>query len=985
FSGDTSINYYAGLRFTNLQVPKMAVISNARINTMNAWDGTFVNEKAELYFEASDDTATFSSGSPINNRTSTSSSGTWFGSSEYIEINSWFADTVNHKPPQLSSALQEVVDRSGWVSGNDVSVIIKPSTTGTDGTIFPFYSQDDLGSGNEPKLTVSWTASQIMAVQASSANDITSWSANTILDTSTNTNKYGVIVPRTSGAVYATWIDGAAIEGKNFNGTSWDGSPTAIATGLSGLSNTLSALADSSGNVHLTYIDSGGLMVYKKFTSSWQTAVTLDSNAANNYPTISLNTNNSDLYAFWERGDDIFYNKNTNISSSGDALDFDGSADYVKVPYNANFDYTTDLTVEFWFNPDNTVDSGISTNLGILSKANTNTDANNDWAFFWNSGNAGRLRFGSYGDYIQTTTSTWTAGTWYHVSATVTSSNTAYIYVNGVLDNYGGDTTIAADNINANQDTALNIGLAKVATGDLYFDGKIDDFRIYNTARSEAQIQSDMSAELVGDESNLGGYWNFNDGTGQTVNDISSNNNDGTLGATSGSSTDDPTWTSNIPYSSYWNPTATSWQTTGVNTYLTSNYSGANKIFVEWMDGTTIDWDQITLNARPATPSLDLPTDAATSQILSTVLKTTTTDSESDYIRYKVELCEDSGMSVNCQTFDQTSSQTGWTGQDAQTSTAYASGTQATYTLQTPLAPNDTYYWRSYAIDPAGSNSWSTTQGTPYSFTTIAAPVISSVSVNGGSAITLTEGTTTSINWTGTITDADGNANISSAQGVLYRSGVAGAEACTPSNANCYVDASCSLSACAGNSCTATCNVSLQFFAEPTDSASLFPTEYWRGWIEATDASSNTGEGWSPTTTPDVQSLAAMDTSSTIAYDPLLPGDDTGATNETTTVTNTGNTVLDIEVSGDNFCTDYPTCAGYQIPVGYQEFDVTGFTYGLGNPLSGSPATAQINLIKSTINPANSTTSVYWGLGIPSPKEDGAYSGANTLTAVDGD
>ena len=342
-------------------------------------------------------------------------------------------------------------------------------------------------------------------------------------------------------------------------------------------------------------------------------------------------------------------------------------------------------------------------------------------------------------------------------------------------------------------------------------------------------------------------------------------------------------------------------------------------------------------------------------------------------------------MSVNCQTFDQTSSQTGWSGQDAQTSTAYASGTQATYTLQTPLALNDTYYWRSYAIDPAGANSWSTTQGTPYSFTTIAAPVVSTVSVNGGSAITLTEGTTTSINWTGTITDTDGNANISSAQGVLYRSGVAGAEACTPSNANCYVDASCSLSACAGNSCTATCNVSLQFFAEPTDSASLFPTEYWRGWIEATDAHSQTGEAWSPTTTPDVQSLAAMDTSSSIAYDPLLPGDDTGATNETTTVTNTGNTVLDIEVSGDNFCTDYPTCAGYQIPVGYQEFDVTGFTYGLGNPLSGSPTTAQINLIKSTINPANSTANVYWGLGIPSPKEDGAYSGANTLTAVDGD
>lgn len=79
-------------------------------------------------------------------------------------------------------------------------------------------------------------------------------------------------------------------------------------------------------------------------------------------------------------------------------------------------------------------------------------------------------------------------------------------------------------------------------------------------------------------------------------------------------------------------------------------------------------------------------------------------------------------MTVNCQTFDQTSSQTGWSGQDAETGTAYASGTQATYTVQSSLSTNTTYYWRSYAIDPGGSNTWSATQGAPFSFTTTNAP-----------------------------------------------------------------------------------------------------------------------------------------------------------------------------------------------------------------------------------------------------------------------
>ncbi len=138
----------------------------------------------------------------------------------------------------------------------------------------------------------------------------------------------------------------------------------------------------------------------------------------------------------------------------------------------------------------------------------------------------------------------------------------------------------------------------------------------------------------------------------------------------------------------------------------------------------TLDYVQ---NTAPATPTLDAPTDTATNQILSTVLKTTATDADSDYLRYKIELCTNVGMTTNCQTFDQTVSQTGWSGQNTQTNTAYTSGTQATYTIQTPLSVSTTYYWRSYAIDPGGLNTWSSTQGTPYSFTTTAAPTAPTV------------------------------------------------------------------------------------------------------------------------------------------------------------------------------------------------------------------------------------------------------------------
>ena len=135
-----------------------------------------------------------------------------------------------------------------------------------------------------------------------------------------------------------------------------------------------------------------------------------------------------------------------------------------------------------------------------------------------------------------------------------------------------------------------------------------------------------------------------------------------------------------------------------------------------------VEWTAAVSNTAPATPTLDTPVDTATNQSLTPVLQTTATDADSDYLRYKIELCTDASMTQNCQTFDQATSQTGWSGQDVQTNTAYASGTQATYTIQTALDPAVTYYWRSYAIDPAGTNSWSDTQATPYSFTTTTAP-----------------------------------------------------------------------------------------------------------------------------------------------------------------------------------------------------------------------------------------------------------------------
>jgi type VI protein secretion system component Hcp len=92
-----------------------------------------------------------------------------------------------------------------------------------------------------------------------------------------------------------------------------------------------------------------------------------------------------------------------------------------------------------------------------------------------------------------------------------------------------------------------------------------------------------------------------------------------------------------------------------------------------------------------------------------------TTDAEADYLRYKIQVCSASDCSVVVRTIDQTASQTGWSGQDTQASTAYVgsatigSSTIGTHTYQTAALSNSTtYWWRAYAIDPGGTNTFST-------------------------------------------------------------------------------------------------------------------------------------------------------------------------------------------------------------------------------------------------------------------------------------
>jgi hypothetical protein len=277
-------------------------------------------------------------------------------------------------------------------------------------------------------------------------------------------------------------------------------------------------------------------------------------------------------------------------------------------------------------------------------------------------------------------------------------------------------------------------------------------------------------------------------------------------------------------------------------------------------------------------------------------------------------------------------------------------------------------------------------QGTPGTFLSVGtestrsnvSPSLASVVLNSGSAITLTEGTTTSVSLTGTISDLDGYTDIVSATGVIFRSGVG--QSCSADANNCYAIASCSITGCAGNSCTATCTTNLQHFAEPTD-AGTYISENYLGRIVATDILSATG-GANTASGVELQSLVGLSIPAGLNAGIVTPGTNTGATNSTITVRNTGNVAIDGDISGGNICTDYPTCAAPYIPVNNLKYSLSPFTYASGGTaLSAIAATLNLTLAKQTAVGVNSESTVYWGINIPAGLINGDYSSTGTLTA----
>ena len=204
-------------------------------------------------------------------------------------------------------------------------------------------------------------------------------------------------------------------------------------------------------------------------------------------------------------------------------LDLDGTNDYVSLPNSINMG-TSDFTLSIWLKTDD-----VSSRQHVFQQ----TGSNDNRVIAINSGGSLTSRLGGSGS-DQLSGVTLSTDTWYHIVLVHDNSeNTLKWYVNGTEQN-----TNTSVNVPSNTGT-FYLGTNSDAD-DKFFNGQIDEVRIWNDVRTAAEIADNKDDELVGNESGLAAYYKMSDGTGTTLTDNSSNSNNGTLTnmVTSGASTD---------------------------------------------------------------------------------------------------------------------------------------------------------------------------------------------------------------------------------------------------------------------------------------------------------------------------------------------------------------------------------------------------------------------------------------------------------------
>jgi hypothetical protein len=200
----------------------------------------------------------------------------------------------------------------------------------------------------------------------------------------------------------------------------------------------------------------------------------------------------------------------------GHALVFDGADDYIELPGDAGPGIDDAITVEAWV-------KHFGGNGHVVNRGGSWSESGYS-LLIWEGQIRVELQDTERSERILVDNPLPGDGAWHHLAFTWDiDSKTVRTYLDGKLQPntgpYGGPIGVPIQ--------PLNIG--RNAMHGHPFHGAIGDVRLWNGARSEAEIQADLHGRLTGNEAGLVGYWPLDEGAGETIHDQTSEEHDGQL------------------------------------------------------------------------------------------------------------------------------------------------------------------------------------------------------------------------------------------------------------------------------------------------------------------------------------------------------------------------------------------------------------------------------------------------------------------------
>ena len=250
-------------------------------------------------------------------------------------------------------------------------------------------------------------------------------------------------------------------------------------------------------------------------------------------------------------------------ASAGAALAFDGTNDFVTFGVASALG-VSEFTVEVWFKRTGpgvgvTTDAtqGIPSAVPLVTKGRVEAEGSNrDLNFFLGINVANGVLVADFEDtaggmnhpvYGATAV---TPNVWHHAAATYDGS-TWKLYLDGALDaslTLAGNPTPRNDSIqHAGLATAMTSAGVTGAAG--YFQGVLDEARIWDYARSLGELQATLNLEIPYPYGGLVGRWGLDEGSGLAASDSSGSGVAGTL-------TNGPVWVAGRPFTADATPPA---------------------------------------------------------------------------------------------------------------------------------------------------------------------------------------------------------------------------------------------------------------------------------------------------------------------------------------------------------------------------------------------------------------------------------------------